>query len=169
MEGSGTGERQAVTFYRRPGLGKDGKRVTIVLPEDSARPTPKRAPREFRVKMRWVSEVNMAELGDYLQGKAQLNNNSENITSPPSMFEAVIAVMYLFYAGTCWFLCSSYGDYGSGHSAPQLNGLHDRQHKQLERACRNIRICVTHRGERRPQYKITKLSREPASQLTFED
>ena len=49
----------------------------VVLPEDgdAAAPNPKRAPREFRMKMRHVNSVNMAEVSEYVRGRAKLSNN----------------------------------------------------------------------------------------------
>ena len=45
--------------------------------------------------------------------------------------------------------------------------LDPRKAKILKKACKNIRIMVTHRGEKKPRYKIYSLSELPASQLTF--
>ncbi|KAG5462199.1 MAG: PAZ domain-containing protein, partial [Olpidium bornovanus] len=115
------GKYQAATFFGRPGMGKEGKQITVktnyfpltalpeadvhhyelpfdsqtfqvrgnshaglaalvvavVLPEDggAAAANPKRAPREFRVRMRLVNSINMAEVAEYLRGRAKLTNN----------------------------------------------------------------------------------------------
>lgn len=48
------------------------------------------------------------------------------------------------------------------------NQLQDRQFKQLEKAMKNLRIQVVHRGEKKPKHKVSKLHKLPASQSGFE-
>lgn len=189
---------------------------TVILPEEHGAPAnPRRAPREFRLKIRWVAHINLEQLSEYMNGKTQINNN---------ILTAIMAVdmilrnqpSYRFVThGRCFYGPTDSAPLGGGadiwpgmflSARPGPNrmlinidtsatafykrgsliefamevlqargpndlraGLQDRQHKQLEKACKNLKIIVTHRGDKRPKYKIIKLSREPASKITFTD
>lgn len=189
---------------------------SVILPEEGGgAPNPKRAPREFRVKIRWANNINMAQLGEYLRGKTSLNNNiltaimavdiifrnqpshkfvtaGRSFYGPqgsvplgggaevwPGMFISARPapgkmLLNLDTTATAFYKAGSLIEYAAevlqARNANDLRqGVQDRQHKQLEKACKNLRIMVTHRGDKKPKYKIIKLSREPASRLSFTD
>ncbi len=48
-------------------------------------------------------------------------------------------------------------------------GIAPRDLSRVSKALKNIRINVTHRGEKKPKFKIEKLAREPANHEMFED
>lgn len=189
---------------------------TVVLPEEGGGPpNPKRPPREFRVKMRWVNNINMEQVAEYMRGRTQLNPNiltgimaidvvlrnqpSFKLATHGRCFYGQTDSVSLGGGADVWpgmFLSARAGPgklllnldvsatafFKSGpliHFAGEIlqargpgdfrGGIQERQHRQLEKACRNLKIFVTHRGEKKPKYKIAKLSREPASRLTFQD